>query len=128
MAATSPGRVRLAGVILLLCAAVLKGIGLYLVYLALSWTMPVWLPADLIVTPQGAPLPVAALRDTPLGLAAAYVVGFGGVAGLNGLWMLLLGRRNWLLVALLLVLFAVFVAVGLWAALEGDGLIRQMGG
>ena len=128
MAAVSPGRVRLGGLALLLLGAVLKAIGLYLVYIALSWTLPTWLPSDLMLTPQGPELPVAALGDSSMGWAAAYVTGFGGVAGLNGLWMLVLGRRNWLLLALLFALFAIFVAVGLWATLESGHRIGQIGG
>ena len=110
--------VRVAGLLLVPLAAALMGAGAWLVHLALNWTMPAWLPPDLVVVPQGGPLVLANLADGPLGLAAGYVSLFGLVAGLNALWMLLTGRRNALLVALLLLMFTVFLAVGLYAALD----------
>ena len=127
MATASPARVRVAGVFLLLIAGVLGAIGLYLLHLALNWQMPPWLPADFRVVPQGAPQGLAALRDTPLGLAAGLVTLFGALAGLNAVWMLLLGRRNRLLVALLLFLFLVFVVAGAWLALGGGTAQGRIG-
>ena len=40
------------------------------------------------------------------------------MAGLNGLWMLVPGRRNRLLLALLALVFTIFVAAGIWAKLD----------
>ena len=119
---------RLAGVVLILCGAVLNGIGLYLVCIALSWPMPDWLPTDLKIAPQGAELALSGLKDSVVGLAAGLVVVFGGVAGLNGLWMLVPGRRNRLLLAVLMLLFTVFVVAGVWATLENGNRLGQIGG
>lgn len=123
----SPARVRVAGFVLLCLAGVLGAVGAYLLHLALNWQMPPWLPRDLQIVPQGAPQDLAALRDTPLGLAAGYVTLFGAVAGLNALWMLIVGRRSRLLGTVLILMFLVFLGVGLFAAL-GDGPWRGWGG
>ena len=117
MATRSSGAVRLAGVILALCAAALLGFGVYLTCLALNWPMPNWVPAQFRVQPAGPELVLAALSDSLVGKAAAYLLVFAGIAGLNGVWMLILGRRNRVLVGLLLALFLIFVGVGLWASL-----------
>ncbi len=118
----------MAGMVLLLAGGAIKAVGLYLTYLALHWTLPDWVPGDWALSPAGPELPLASLRDSPVGLAAVFLIAFGGVAGLNGLWMLVLGRRNWVLVTLLLLLFVVFVSVGVWALVDGEGMIRQLGG
>ncbi len=128
MATVSPARTRIGGAILLSLGAVLGAIGLYLVHVALNWTLPPWLPDDLTMVPQGPPQALTALADTPIGLAAAYVAGFGGLAVLNALWMLVFGRRNGVLVALLILMFLIFVVVGVWATLDNGHRLGQIGG
>lgn len=118
MPKTSAIRMRVSGLFLLALAVALACVGLYLAHLALNWTLPNWLPPDFKPVPAGPPRTLAGLEDSPLGMAAAYLLAFGGIAGLNGCWMLALGRRNRYFSALLLLAFLVFVLVGLWAALD----------
>jgi hypothetical protein len=119
MAAVSPFRVRVSGFVLALCAAGLGAFGYYLTCLALHWAMPAWIPAEFRLTPQDPVLGFAALPGSPVGMAAAFLLLFAAVAGLNALWMLVFGRRNWLLVAPLLMMFLIFLGTGLWIALGG---------
>jgi hypothetical protein len=112
MAQAPAVRVRVSGAILLICSAVLGGMGVWLMYIALNWVWPVWVPTQYTLTPRGPVLPFAALRDSQIGLAAGYLLVFAFVASLNGLWNLWFGRRNWVLMVPLLLLFAIFVVVG----------------
>lgn len=111
MATASLARVRFAGVILGLLGLALLAGGFAFVCLALHWPMPNWVPAEYRVVPQGTALALDALRDTPLGLGAGFLVVFGGLACLNGLYMMTQGRRSWLLVVPMVVMFAVAVVV-----------------
>jgi hypothetical protein len=120
MAQAPAGQVRVSGVILLFVSGLLLGVGVWLTFIALSWVMPTWVPADLVYTPTGPALPSAALLDAPIGKAAAFVVTFAIVAGLNGLWNLIVGRRNRLLVGVLLLMFFVFLVVGAWATVQNE--------
>lgn len=117
MARAATAGTRVAGGLLLLVAGLLGAVAAWLVHLALNWTMPAWLPHDLVVVPQGGPLVLRALAETPVGMAAAFVSLFAGVATLNAVWMLALGRRNRPLAALLGLMFTILLAVGLFAAL-----------
>ena len=110
-------RVRLSGFVLALCAAALAAFGYYLTCLALGWQMPRWVPPEFRLTPLDPVRDLAALKDTLVGQAAAYLLTFAGLAGLNAVWMLLTGRRNWLLTGLLLLMFVVFIGAVLWGTL-----------
>ena len=85
MAEASTATVRITGAILLVVAAFLAGMGVWLAYFALSWDFPSWVPSDITSEPQGPALAIAALGDAPIGLAALYVLAFSLAAGLNGL-------------------------------------------
>jgi MFS family permease len=128
MAEAGKGRVRFSGVVLILCGLVLLGIGDYLLLVALDWPIPEFLPAELQRVPRGPAQPLAAAWDSMLGLVSLYLLVFGGLALLAALWMVVFGRRNWLLVAPLLVMFAIFVAFAVWAALDTAGMQQVLEG
>ena len=116
-------RVRISGFVLALCAVALGAFGYYMTCLALNWAMPTWVPAEFRLTPQEPVRDLAALKDSLVGQAAAYLLLFAGLAGLNALWMLLTGRRNWLLTGLLLVMLVVFIGAMLWGTLQNGAAI-----
>ena len=103
-------RIRISGFLLALCAVALGAFGYFMTCLALGWAMPNWVPAEFRLTPQEPVRNLAALQDTLVGQAAAYLLVFAGLAGLTALWMLVTGRRNWLLTGLLLAMFVMAVA------------------
>lgn len=105
MATASLVRVRFAGGVLAILGLALLAGGYAFVCMALHWPMPNWVPADQRVVPQGPALEISALRDTPLGLGAGYLVVFGALAGLNGLYMITQGRRSWVLGAPMVLMF-----------------------
>ncbi|MEO8241143.1 MAG: hypothetical protein ABI832_02465 [bacterium] len=117
MAQSSPGRVRFAGLIMALGTAALLAIGLYLTHLALHWPMPGWVPAAFRVVPKDPALGLHALSFNLLGRAAAFLLVFSALAGINALWMLIFGQRNRLLVGLILVMFLLFVGFSFWVAM-----------
>ena len=92
--------------------------GVWLAYFALSWDFPSWVPSDITSEPQGPALAIAALGDAPIGLAALYVLAFSLAAGLNGLWNLAFGRRIWVLMVPMFVLFFIGIVVGGWATVQ----------
>ncbi len=120
MAQVPTRQIRISGGILLAMGIFLIGMGVWLTYIALSWQFPSWVPNDITMTPHGPALPIAALRDAPIGLAALYVLSFGALAGLNGLWNLWFGRRNWVFVVPMLLLFLVGLVVGGWATVQNQ--------
>jgi hypothetical protein len=105
--------------VLAVLAAGLAAFGYYLVCLALNWAMPDWVPVAFRLAPQAPLRDISALPQSAVGQAAAFLLVFACVAGLNGLWMLVLGRRNWLLVVPLLLLFLIFIGTGLRLAMGG---------
>ena len=120
MAGISRRGTRLNGVLVLLYATCLSALGLYLAHVALNWSLPRWLPADLKVVPGGAPQALPHLGDSALGLAAGYLLLFGAITGLHGLWMLGRGRRNAVLRALVMVFFLIFLGSALYLVLNGE--------
>ncbi len=117
MAQSSPGRVRVAGLIMALLTGIVLAIGLYLTYLALHWPMPNWIPAAFRVEPEDPALGWHALSFNELGKAAAFLLVFSVIAGANALWMLVVGQRNSVLTGLITVMFLLFVAFGVWVSL-----------
>ncbi|MGQ0566362.1 MAG: hypothetical protein ACT4OK_15005 [Gemmobacter sp.] len=112
--------VRLRGGLLVLCAALLGGFGLWLMYLTMGWAYPVFVPPEIVPTAQG---PQGSPQDRMLsapGLVALFLLAFGAVAGLLGLGMLVIGRRSGVLFNLVLALVAVFVVVAWAVKLSGN--------
>ena len=110
---------RLRGGVLVLCGVFLGAFGLWLLYLTMGWTWPSFMPPGYIPTVQG---PQGTAQDRMFsapGLAALVLLAFGGVAGLLGLGMLVFGRRNGVLLNLVLALAAIFAVVAV--ALAGRG-------
>ena len=131
MAGASKGRVRVSGVVLIICAVFLFGMGLYLLYIGLNWTLPTLVPEAWRHAPQGPELMIRQVTSTPVGSAGLYLVVFGVVGGLNGLWMAGFGTRNWVLTMPLILLFLIFIGVGAWATLDQAGFsaaLEQMKG
>ena len=126
MTEVSTGRVRFSGVVLIVCVAALLFGRVLLLYVSLSWVMPEWIPIHWRHAPQGAALPIRAAMDSAVGLSALYLVVFGVVGGLNGLWMVSFGTRNWVLMMPLILLFLIFLAVGAWATLDSQGFSRWL--
>lgn len=99
---------RLRGGLLIVCAAFPGGFGLWLLYLTMGWPWPDFLPPELASNAQGPQgTPQERVTSVP-GLAALFLLAFGGAAGLQGLGMLVLGRLNGALFNILLGLFAIF--------------------
>ena len=121
-------RVRFSGMVLGAGAAAVGAVGYYLTCVALNWVMPEWVPAGFRLAPQGPLRDLAGLKDTLAGQAAAFLLVFAGLAGLNGLWMLLFGRRFWLLLVPLLAMFAMFIAATLSGIVKGGAVSLPVGG
>ena len=110
---------RLRGGVLVLCGVALGGFGLWLLYLAMGWPYPAFVPPDLVPSvhaPDGTPLQRIL---SVAGLAAMFLATMGGVSAVLGLGMLILGRRNGVVFNILLALFAIFAMIVAGVALAG---------
>ena len=111
---------RVRGFLLVVCGVLIGAFGLWLLYLTMGWPWPAFLPPELASTAQGPQgTPQERVTSAP-GLAALLLLAFGGAAGLLGLGMLVLGRRNGALLNILLGLFAIFVVAVIGLQLAGQ--------
>ena len=107
---------RIRGVFVLICGMPILAIGLWLVWFILARPMPDWLPEAITPGPgvrieglDASLTDAQRLRSTP-GMAGLCVLLLGGIISVQGLIMLILGRRSMALLALL-----VAMVVGMWA-------------
>lgn len=122
MAAMTPGQARVRGVLVFVLGLPVLALGAWLLYVVLGKPMPDWLPEPLR-NPPNANIPTDATTAERLGgligMASLFLVGFGTVAAVQGLGMLVLGRRSRVLLALMFLFFLILIGSGLWISVVG---------
>ncbi|OYU40192.1 MAG: hypothetical protein CFE33_06460 [Pseudorhodobacter sp. PARRP1] len=118
MQAMSARSARIRGVVVLICGLPLLALGLWLLWIVLARPLPDWLPEAI---KPGAGLRIEGLdasssdadrlRSLP-GIGSLFLLLFGTIATLQGLVMLLLGRRSMALLALMAVMLVGMVVFG----------------
>ncbi len=114
----TPGSARIRGVFVLICGVPLLAVGLWLMWIVLARPMPDWVLEA--ITP-GAGLRIDGLdasssdaqrlRSLP-GVASLFLVVFGVITTVQGVIMLLLGRRSIALLVLMMAMAAGMVVFG----------------
>jgi hypothetical protein len=113
--------IRLRGGILVLLGVFLGGFGLWLLYLAMGWAFPSFVPPEWRPVAYGLAATAQERMFSPPGLAALFLMGLGSAAALLGLGMLLLGRKFGVLKNIVLALGVIFVVVVATVVIAGRG-------
>lgn len=115
----TPRRIRIGGVVLILCALVLGAIGIFLAAFVLDLPYAAsLLPEGMRFDASGRPAAFADRLTDQAGLATLWLGAFAVVTLGLGLDMLVFARRSRWLFWPFLALVAIFVATGIWAVLQ----------
>lgn len=123
----SPRRIRIGGSVLILCALVMAGIGLFLAAFVLDLPYAAaLLPEGVRVEGSNRPEAFWDRLTDPAGLATLWVGVFALVSLVLGLDMLILARRSRWLFWSLLVLVAMFILAGAYATLQSGSRMPRL--
>jgi len=124
----TPRAARWGGVVILLLSVVTLPIAAFLLVIVLEVPIPAdWLPEGVRYDGPLRSGPVWGQMLTAPGLVVGTVSLSAVVGLLQGLWMAVLGRRNWVLLRVLMVLVAAVLLAGIVASVMAGRRFGQVG-